>query len=261
MKTLILLMFWIILISPLVEAVEVQEIVAKASHAAYYQGNDGKARVAMKIFDKQNRTRTREFTILRRDEPGNGDRDQKLYVYFHSPSDVNKSAFLVWKHISQDDDRWLYLPALDLVKRISASDERTSFMGSHFFYEDVSGRTPAEDRHQLLEETKHYYVVKSVPVDSEKVEFAFYKNWIHKTTFIPVKTEFFNTEGKAYRTYEAIKVDMVQGIPTVTKAKMSDSRIGGYTEMGYSKVAYDIGLPDNIFSERYLRNAPRRHLR
>ncbi|MBV1886620.1 MAG: outer membrane lipoprotein-sorting protein, partial [Parvibaculaceae bacterium] len=122
----------------------VDAIVDKANHIAYYQGDDGKAKVTMTITDNQGRERTRHFIILRKD--GAADEGaQKMYVYFRRPADVNKTTFLVWKQAGQADDRWLYLPALDLVKRIAASDERTSFVGSHFFYEDVSGRTPTED--------------------------------------------------------------------------------------------------------------------
>lgn len=242
-------------------ALSVDEIVAKANHAAYYQGADGKARVSMVISDAQGRERTRDFTILRKDVDDVGDTEQKFYVYFNRPADVNKTAFLVWKHVDKDDDRWLYLPALDLVKRIAASDERTSFVGSHFYYEDVSGRTPSEDTHELLEETDNFYVLKSTPKQKDGVEFAYYKNWIHKQTFIPVKTEFYDAKDTAYRTYEAVKVDTVAGYPTVTQSKMSDSRIGGSTTMGYDKVEYDIGLPEDVFSERYLRSAPRKYLR
>jgi len=242
-------------------ALSIDEIVARANHAAYYQGADGKAKVQMVITDKQGRERSRNFTILRKDVDDAGDTEQKFYVYFSRPADVNKTAFLVWKQIDKDDDRWLYLPALDLVKRIAASDERTSFVGSHFFYEDVSGRTPSEDRHELVEETDNYYVLKSTPKNLKLVEFAYYKNWIHKTTFIPVKTEFYDTSGKAYRTYDALKVDTINGFPTVTRSKMTDTNIGGFTVMGYSKVNYDIGLPEDIFSERYLRAAPRQYLR
>ncbi|MGV7221844.1 MAG: outer membrane lipoprotein-sorting protein, partial [Nitrospinales bacterium] len=146
-------------------------------------------------------------------------------------------------------------------KRIAASDERTSFVGSHFFYEDVSGRNPEEDTHELVEETKSYYVLKSVPKEKGKVEFSFYKNWIHKTTFIPVKTQFYDKNNKPYRTYEALKVETVNDFPTVTQSRMSDSRIGGQTTMSYSDVKYNIELPENIFTERYLRNAPRKYLR
>jgi len=242
-------------------ALSVDEIVARANHAAYYQGADGKAKVQMVITDSQGRERSRNFTILRKDVDDAGDTEQKFYVYFSRPADVNKTAFLVWKQIDKDDDRWLYLPALDLVKRIAASDERTSFVGSHFFYEDVSGRTPSEDRHELVEETDNYYVLKSTPKNLKLVEFAYYKNWIHKATFIPVKTEFYDAGDKAYRTYEALKVDTINGFPTVMQSKMTDTNIGGFTVMGYSKVNYDIGLPEDIFSERYLRAAPRQYLR
>jgi len=67
--------------------------------------------------------------------------------------------------------------------------------------------------------------------------------------------------GKLYRTYEALKVEDVDGFPTVIQSRMTDTRMGGMTTMGYSKVEYKIGLPDNIFSERYLRSAPRKYLR
>lgn len=239
---------------------DVAEIVRKANHAAYYQGDNGKARVSMTITDDQGRERSREFTILRRDNSAE-DLGQKFYVYFNRPADVNKTAFLVWKNPGKDDDRWLYLPALDLVKRISASDERTSFVGSHFFYEDVSGRNPDEDSHEILEESSNYFVLKSTPKNPSSVEFAYYKNWIHKSTFIPVKTEFYDKAGQAYRTYEALKVEKFGEFPTVVQARMSDRNIGGSTTMSYSKVEYDLDLPEDIFSERYLRAAPRSHLR
>lgn len=244
-------------------AEDVQELVNKASHAAYYQGRDGKARVAMSIMDSQGRERTRDFTILRKDTEMDDkiDGQQKFYVYFHRPADVNKTAFLVWKHTEKDDDRWLYLPALDLVKRIAASDERTSFVGSHFYYEDVSGRTPTEDTHELLEETSTYFIIKSIPKNPGNVEFSSYKNWIHKSTFIPVKTEFYSANGEAYRTYEALKVEKNDGFHTVVQSRMTDTRIGGSTTMTYNKVEYDIDLPEEIFTERYLRAAPRQHLR
>lgn len=241
-------------------AADVNDIVAKANHAAYYQGDDGRAKVHMSIKDSQGRERTRDFTILRKDI-GSGDGEQKFYVYFTRPSDVNKTVFMVWKHVGKDDDRWMYLPALDLVKRIAASDERTSFVGSDFFYEDVSGRNPDEDTHELVEETDNYYVVKSTPKKPDQVEFSYYKSWIHKASFIPVKIEFYDKSGEKYRAASAEKVDTIDGHPTVTKASMKDLRTGGETVLTYSSVKYDIGLPEDIFTERYLRTAPRDYLR
>jgi len=242
------------------QAMPIEEIVERANHAAYYQGKDGKAKIAMTITDSQGRTRERTFTMLRKDQ-GEGDGPQKFYVYFRGPADVAKTVFMVWKKDSGDDDRWMYLPALDLVKRIAASDERTSFVGSHFFYEDVSGRSPAEDNHQLTEETEHYYILKSTPKDAGAVEFSYYKSFIHKATFLPVQIQYFDKNDDNYRTYDALKVENISGFNTVTAAKMTDNRIGGSTEMRYNAVTYDTGIKDAIFSERYLRNPPRKELR
>lgn len=242
-------------------AAEVDEVVAQANHAVYYQGADGRAKVDMTITDGQGRERTRQFVILRKDTDDGKDSDQKFYVFFRRPADVNRTAFLVFKHAGADDDRWLYLPALDLVKRIAASDERTSFVGSHFFYEDVSGRNPDEDNHVLEEGTSDFHVLRSIPKDPSRVEFASYRTWIHRGTFIPIKTEYYDGDGKLYRTYEALDVQSLGGFPTVTRARMSDNRTGGETTIEYTDVKYDVGLPDDLFTERYLRNAPRKYLR
>jgi hypothetical protein len=65
--------------------------------------------------------------ILRRDVIDGGDQD--YVVLFSRPADVRNTVFLVKKHVASDDDRWLYLPGLDLVRRIAAGDKRTSFVG------------------------------------------------------------------------------------------------------------------------------------
>lgn len=243
------------------EDADVQTIVDRASAVAYYQGADGRATVDMSITDAQGRERSRRFTILRKDIADEDNGEQRFYVHFSRPADVNGTVFMVWKHLDRDDDRWLYLPALDLVKRIAASDERTSFVGSHFFYEDVSGRSPREDDHQLVEETDTYYVVESTPKEPESAEFARYRSHIHRETFIPVKIEYFDASGESYRTYQALEVETIEGYPTVVRSEMSDSRMGGKTVLGYEAVDYDLGLPEEIFAERYLRNPPRQYLR
>lgn len=243
------------------ETPDAQTIVDEASAAAYYQGEDGKAKVHMSIVDAQGRERTRDFIILRKDVDDVDNGEQRFYVYFERPADVNRTVFMVWKHTDRDDDRWLYLPALDLVKRIAASDERTSFVGSHFFYEDVSGRDPKEDTHELVDETDDYYVIESSPKDPSAVEFASYQSYIHKGTKIPVQIQYLDRNGEQYRTYTASKVETIDGWPTVVESSIADSRIGGETTLTYSSVDYDVGLPEDIFSERYLRNPPRSQLR
>jgi len=268
MRTLIILTLLLSFTGAANAALSVDEIVNRANKTVYYQGQDGRAQVNMTITDNQGRERKRRLTILRLDESrsdeikdGGYEGGQKFYVYFKRPADVSKMAFLVWKHLEQDDDRWLYLPALDLVKRIAATDKRTSFVGSDFFYEDVSGRRLNEDKHELLETSNNYYIVKNTPKNPRLVEFSYYKMYIHKTSFIPVQIEYYDEKNTKYREAKALAVDTIQGFPTVTKASMENLRTGSKTVMEYRKVEYNIDLKDELFSERFLRNPPKKLLR
>lgn len=241
------------------ETPSVDEIVKKANHMTYYQGRDGRARVKMTITDKQGRTRQKEFTILRMNADDK-DQAQKFFVYFHQPPDERGTVFMVHKHVGKDDDRWLYLPALDLVKQIAASDERTSFVGSHFFYEDVSGRGIDEDEHVLEKTTDTAYVIKNKPKNPQVVEFDSYTVWVDKKFFIPFQIEF-EKGGEVYRTAKALKVSDITGkdgtvYKTVVKSQMTDKASGGNTVIDYTTVEYGIGLQDEIFTERYLRKPP-----
>lgn len=271
MKKLLLLSLSLILIASSSMAQEtkltVEEIVNKANITAYYLGRSGRAKVSMSIVDAQGRERTRELTILRLDLEPEGDDsdtfmgDQKFYVYFERPADVSRTAYLVHKHVGADDDRWLFLPGLNLVKRVAAGDVRTSFVGSDFFYEDISGRGTEADNHELIETTETFYVLKNTPKNPRSVEFDHYKMWIHKTTLIPVKAEYYDAAGTPIREMSADEVQTIQDYPTVTKSVMKDLRSGSTTTITYTRVDYNIDISDDIFTERYLRNPPRRLLR
>ena len=240
------------------EMTDADAIAERANAAAYYSGADGRSEVRMIITDAQGRQQRRQFTVLRRDVDELA--DQQFLVVFSQPSDVRGTVFLVDKHTDRDDDRWLYLPGLDLVKRISAGDKRTSFVGSHYFYEDVSGRPHTDDTHELVETTDEYYVLRHEPLDPASVEFASYVTWIDRTTFLPMKIEYTNSAGQIYRRVEVFEVEEIGGHPTVTTSRVSDLLTGGQTDMQFRFIRYDVGLPEDVFTERSLRTPPREWL-
>jgi outer membrane lipoprotein-sorting protein len=234
----------------------VDEIVIKANNASYYAGDDGRAEVEMKIVDKNGGTRTREFALLRMNTEGGS---QKFYVFFKKPADLYKQVFLVWKEVEQgkDDSRWMWLPALNLKRSIAPGDKRTSFVGSDFVYEDVSGRNLSEDAHELIETTDAQYVIKNTPTKPEDVEFSYYTVQIDKDTFLPRRAEYFDKNGQLYRIVEATKVETIEGFPTVTESVVTDLNSGGHTVNTFSNIKYNIGLSEAIFTERFLRRPPR----
>ncbi len=231
------------------------EIAKKTIAAYYYVQKDGSAKVHMRNVNKSGMERIRDFTMLRLNMEDNG--EQFYFCYFQSPPDVKRTAFLVAKHITRDDDRWLYLPAVDLVKRISTNDKRSSFLGAEFTYEDVAGRHLEEDNFVLIREefldNRRVYVLKGTPKDASAMEFSYRMSWVDKESFLPLKIEFYNKAGKPYKVAEAKKIETIQNAPTITDISMRNLETGNYSTMTFSNVAYNIGLTPDIFQERSLR--------
>ncbi|RYV04018.1 outer membrane lipoprotein-sorting protein [Shewanella sp. OPT22] len=241
------------------ETLSAQHIMDNANLSYYYVGDDGRAEARMKIIDKQGRTQLRQFTILRKDVADGGDQD--MLVHLSRPSDVKNTVFRVVRHPQAQDDRWLYLPGLDLIKRISSGDKRTSFVGSDFFYEDISGRSPTLDSHQLIEKMENKYHLKSIPKHPDNVEFNHYESWIDSTTFLPIKVTYFDQNNSPMRELTALKTKVIQGHPVITSAQVKNYYSGNKTIMQIRGVKFDLGLPSNIFSEKSLRTPPFKWLR
>jgi len=237
------------------------EIMMKSHLAYYYAGDNGVSEVSMTI-SKKGKEREREFTMLRLDEEEGG--SQKYYTYFKKPSDVSRLTFMVHKSPDANDKRWIYVPAVDLVKPISADDKNSSFVGSDFTYEDVSGRHWSEDTHTLLEESEldgqAVYVIESVPREKYK-GFARKVSYIDKVSMLPLREEYFGKKEKMTRLFLAEKIEEVDGIKTVTVRSMEDLKKKSKTTVEFASIKYNVGVSADIFTERYLKNPPREYIK
>lgn len=230
--------------------------IEKARLRAFYSGKDRIATGHMTVEQSNGVIRNRDYTVLRRDEKAGG--DQSYFIHFTKPSDMADTTFLVKKHVEKtvDDDRWLYLPKLNLVRRIAAGDKRTHFVGTDLFYEDVSGRHIDDDVHTLVEENEKFWVVKSTPKDQGSTEFTAYKTWIHKKTHLNIKVEYYKQSDTKYRVCKILKVRNVGGFPTPISGVVHDLETGSKTTSNLLSIKYNAGIPENIFETRYLTNPP-----
>lgn len=238
-----------------------EEIAEQSLDAFYYAADDMRVRVSMTLVNSEGKRRSRELTMLRKDMGASG--DQRYYVYFHTPADVKGMTFLVWKEAAKEDDRWVFIPSIKLVRRIAADDKRSSFVGSDFTYEDVSGREVGDENHELLrsEELKGRpcYVLESRPRFSS--DYARRVSWIDADRRLPLREEYFDARGEMVREFQASEVKQVGGVWTATKRTMVNHQTGHRTEVVFSDIAYDLGLDENLFTERYLRQPPRQWIR
>lgn len=245
-----------------INAQDATELMKKSHLAYYYAGNDGLAEVNMTLIDKKGKERNRIFSMLRLDLADGG--SQNYYTYFKKPSDVSRLTFMVHKSPDGNDMRWIYVPAVDLVKPISADDKNSSFVGSDFSYEDVSGRHWTEDNHSLKGEGevngKPVYIIESIPKEEYK-GFSKKISYIDKSTFLPLKEEYFDKRDNMIRIFTANKIEEIDGIQTVTVRTMENLKKNSKTIVEFTSIKYNVGLTDDTFTERYLKNPPRKYIK
>ncbi len=234
------------------------EVASQYQKAFYYSGKDMKGLVYMQLIESGGKERVRELTMLRKNIENS--EEQRYFIFFHQPADVEGMSFMVYKYPQKDDDRWLFMPALDLVKRIAANDKRSSFVGSDFTYEDVSGRDISEDNFTIEKEEKigdkNCYVLKSVPKDPKSADYSYKLSWIDKTTFLPLKEEYYDIRGELYKLFTAEETREVSGFPTVTKRKMVNVKNQHQTLVTFKDIQYNLGIDKELFTERYLKRPP-----
>src|SRR6056297_1787457 len=158
-------------------------------------GEDRTGQLTMILINSAGDKRVREIKQFEKDF---GDLEKKI-MFFLSPADVRNTSFMNWSYDdeSKDDDQWIYLPALQQVKRISSDSQDDYFMGSDFTYDDLGERHPNEDTHKLLRtETRNgeaCYVVESTPKEDGYM-YSKTVTWVIRNKWIGLKKEFYDED-------------------------------------------------------------------
>lgn len=114
-------------------------------------GDDFASRAVMTLTEKGRAERTREMFTLSVDR-GRGERWSLMR--FTAPSDIRGVGLLTKDYAIEENDQWLYLPALDRVRRVSSSRKGGRFVGSDLYFEDLQDREVDKDRHRHLGQGK-----------------------------------------------------------------------------------------------------------
>lgn len=120
------------------------------------------------------------------------------------PPDVAGTALMTHSYDDRGDEQWLFLPALNRVKRIAAGNRSGSFMGSEFTYEDFTAQPVSKFDFRLLREEpcgdKFCYVLERLPKPDTKSAYARHVVWMDKAHYRTYKVEFYNRAGQHQKT-------------------------------------------------------------
>ena len=227
-------------------------------------GRDSRLTMTMRLFDRQGRARERMLTVLGlRGRAGAGDR---VLVRFSYPNDIAGTGFLVWERPGGDDDRFLYLPALGRVRRITGAERQESFVGSDFNYEDIGGRAIEDYTYALVDENANWSDATGARHPAWRLEsrardanatYPRVVSTIRKDNFVVVGAEVFNRRDERAKTYQVTKLTRVQGIWTAMASTMASATDRTRTELAVSDARYDTGLAEKDFSRRELESPAR----
>lgn len=233
-----------------------REVMERMNHAYYYPGRDMVADVRMEIAERTGLVRLRTLTVMRLNLPRG---EQRYLVYFHQPGDVRRMSCMVYKHVGGGDERWMFMPAIGEIQRITAP-ERSRFLGSDFVREEFSGRDAAADSHTVIRgevrDGRSCWVVESVPISP--TEFSRMMSWVDRETWLPIRQEFYGTQGQLVRTFTAGRIEEVRDSdggthPTILERTMAGRVATVQTRMIYTNVRYGVGLRESDFSDDHLK--------
>ncbi|MDR1232129.1 MAG: outer membrane lipoprotein-sorting protein [Spirochaetaceae bacterium] len=211
------------------------------------------SRSRMVLTDKKGETSERVIDQFLK-KSGGGDR---TLIVFQKPVTIAGTRFLTIETNDKMNDKWIFLPNLGRVRRISASEGSGSFMGTDMSYDDIASasRDASLDTHTLLrEETadgRPLYVIESIPKD-KSYQYSKMVQWIGKTDRITYKIELYNKRGALYKVLEVLTVKTIQDYETPVVTRMTTVTAGTSTTINVDTLKYDDPLPDGIFTQSYL---------
>lgn len=222
-------------------------------------GKDATSQVTMLLSEKGREERKRVLFLYAKEK---GPHEQWTLMRFVEPADVEKTGLLTLDHPGDESDQWLYLPALDRVRRISSSRKGGRFVGSDFFYEDLRSREVNMDHHELIGKDSVGKIpcelLVSTPKDPDNSVYSKRESCIHRSTLTPLRVDFYMKGSKEpVKRLLASKLKKIQGYWTVLDSTMYDLTTGHKTSLVTEKIKYDQGLPDSLFSQQTLSDVSR----
>lgn len=227
-------------------------------------GRDSRLAMTMRLFDRRDRQRERalELTTLR----GTAARGDRVLIRFLAPNDIRGTGFLVWEHPKQEDERFLYLPALGRVRRIAGAEKQESFVGSDLSYEDIGGRELDDYTYAFVQRDATWtapdgrtHPAWSLEATARDAQATYPRtvSLVRKDNFVIVAADIYNRRNEREKRYEVRALERIDGVWTATNVVMVNELQRTRTELSVDRARYNVGLTEDDFTRRVLEQGAR----
>ena len=232
-----------------------EEIVKRVNER--FEGEQLTQQVTITMVDKRGKKQERSLMWFRKDFSD----QRKSIIFYKSPANVKGTSFLTYDYNirEQDDDQWLYLPALRKTRRISASNRGDYFLGTDLTYEDVKLATKigADDYQFSVKDEKSedgisYYVVEGLPNEAKVAKELGYgkvQYWIDQDLMIPRKIYYWDMAGNKLKLLEFKDIKKVHDIWTTHLIEAENYKTKHKTTFHFEAPDYQSPLEDELFQE------------
>ena len=232
------------------------ELVAKVNQRD--EGQQLTQKVEITMIDKRGKTQNRSLIWYRKDIQD----QRKSVIFYESPANVQGTAFLTFDyHASdQEDDQWLYLPALRKTRRISAANRGDYFLGTDLTYEDVKLATKigSDDYNFKILDINDgngtsVIQLEGIPKNSQlarELGYSKVQYLIDPGIYMPLQIIYWDIAGNKLKTVEFKEVRLVQGIHTVHQIEAVNFKTNHRTTFHFNQPDYQTELADDMFSEQ-----------
>lgn len=214
----------------------------------------------MVIYDeKQNKRERRLYQLSKLTD--NGDTEKKL-IRFLAPADVKGTGFLTFDYRTEDDDKWLYMPAIRKTRRIISSENAKSFMGSEFSYADMTPLKVNDFKFTKLGEENvkgtQCHKIEILPLDDEIADengFSKKVSFIGKNDLVVRKDVYYDLDGELHKELIAHKIqeiDKKNHKYRLTHLVMTNLQNGRKSILTVDKIKLLRDVKDSYFTTRYL---------
>lgn len=217
-------------------------------------GKDASSVVTMSLTEEGRSPRVRSMVLYRLSGEGG---EVATLIRFTDPADIAGTGLLTLDAADGESSQWIYLPAMQRVRRVDSSRKGGRFVNSDYYFEDLRDRKPAMDTHRVIGQESidgvACEVLESVPAEAGNSVYLRRVSWIDPVSLLPLRVDFYekDAEQPAKRLDVAAR-EQVQGYWTVTDSTMTDLRSGHRTRLVVERIAYDRGLPARLFSSKAL---------
>ena len=182
-----------------------------------------------------------------------GDESRSLAV-FQEPADVAGEAVLTASSPARGYGAWLYLPELGRVRQVSPYSLGETFFGTDFTYEDLGAVAIDAREHRLASrgtlDGEPVFRVESTPRGTDT--YGKVVTWVSRTTYLPVRIDYFDHVGVLMRSGRFSDVRVVKGIPTPFAIEMTNIETGHRTRLTLLEADYYQGPECDFLTERHL---------